>query len=208
MIIKETKEELEQAIHQYLGELEELSDLADRKRRLLNGARARLKVLTLGWEKGETILYAPNVAGEVPLLFKEIMGRLESNGQYEQYIMSVVLNPDGSNSGLVIPFPIAAAEQIRTFRNLDAYYEQFPPITPPEDVKKEETSSANEDALNAIEIIYPDSNVNETETNDGTTQYSGERSSETNQEAAEGAQSHEEGIESAQEASESNDHQA
>lgn len=37
MIIKETKEELEQAIYQYLGELEELSDLADRKRRLLNG---------------------------------------------------------------------------------------------------------------------------------------------------------------------------
>lgn len=208
MIIKETKEELEQAIHQYLGELEELSDLADRKRRLLNGARARLKVLTLGWEKGETILYAPNVAGEVPLLFKEIMGRLESNGQYEQYIMSVVLNPDGSNSGPVIPFPIAAAEQIRTFRNLDAYYEQFPPITPPEDVKKEETSSANEDALNAIEIIYPETNTNEVETNDGTTQHSGERSSETNQEAAEGAQSHEEGIESAQEASESNDHQA
>ena len=208
MIIKETREELEQAIHQYLGELEELSDLADRKRRLLNGARARLKVLTLGWEKGETILYAPNVAGEVPLLFKEIMGRLESNGEYEQYIMSLVLNPDGSNSGLVVPFPIAAAEQIRTFRNLDAYYEQFPPITPPEDVKKEETSSANEDALNAIEIIYPDSNVNETETNDGTTQYSGERSSETNQEATEGAQSYEEGIESAQEASESNDHQA
>lgn len=208
MIIKETKEELEQAIYQYLGELEELSDLADRKRRLLNGARARLKVLGLGWEKEETILYAPNVAGEVPLLFKEIMGRLESNGQYEQYIMSVVLNPDGSNSGLVIPFPIAAAEQIRTFRNLDAYYEQLPPITPPEDVKKEETSSANEEALNAIEIIYPDSNVNETETNDGTTQYSGERSSETNQEAAEGTQSHEEGIESAQEASESNGHQA
>ena len=201
MIIKETKEELEQAIHQYLGELEELSDLADRKRRLLNGARARLKVLGLGWEKGETILYAPNVAGEVPLLFKEIMGRLESNGQYEQYIMSVVLNPDGSNSGLVIPFPIAAAEQIRTFRNLDAYYEQFPPITPPEDVKKEETSSANEEALNAIEIIYPETNTNEVETNDGTTQHSGERSSETNQEAAEGAQSHEEGIES-------NDHQA
>lgn len=208
MIIKETKEELELAIHQYLGELEELSDLADRKRRLLNGARARLKVFTLGWEKGETILYAPNVAGEVPLLFKEIMGRLESNGEYEQYIMSLVLNPDGSNSGLVVPFPIAAAEQIRTFRNLDAYYEQFPPITPPEDVKKEETSSANEDALNAIEIIYPDSNVNETETNDGTTQYSGGRSSETNQEATEGAQSHEEGIESAQEASESNGHQA
>lgn len=208
MIIKETKEELEQAIHQYLGELEELSDLADRKRRLLNGARARLKVLTLGWEKGETILYAPNVAGEVPLLFKEIMGRLESNGQYEQYIMSLVLNPDGSNSGLVIPFPIAAAEQIRTFRNLDAYYEQFPPITPPEDVKKEETSSTNEEALNAIEIIYPETNTNEVETNDGTTQHSGERSSETNQEAAEGAQSHEEGIESAQEASESNDHQA
>lgn len=208
MIIKETREELEQAIHQYLGELEELSDLADRKRRLLNGARARLKVLTLGWEKGETILYAPNIAGEVPLLFKEIMGRLESNGEYEQYIMSLVLNPDGSNSGLVVPFPIAAAEQIRTFRNLDAYYEQFPPITPPEDVKKEETSSANEDALNAIEIIYPDSNVNETETNDGTTQYSGERSSETNQEATEGAQSYEEGIESAQEASESNGHQA
>lgn len=142
------------------------------------------------------------------MLFKEIMGRLESNGQYEQYIMSLVLNPDGSNSGLVIPFPIAAAEQIRTFRNLDAYYEQFPPITPPEDVKKEETSSANEDALNAIEIIYPDSNTNETETNDGTAQHSGERSSETNQEAAEGAESHEEGIESAQEASESNGHQA
>lgn len=208
MIIKETKEELEQAIHQYLGELEELSDLADRKRRLLNGARARLKVLNLGWEKEETVLYAPNVAGEVPLLFKEIMGRLERNGEYEQYIMSVVLNPDGSNGGLVIPFPIAAAEQIRTFRNLDAYYEQFPPITPPEDVKKEETSSANEDALNAIEIIYPDTNTNEMETNDGTTQHSGKRSSETNQEAAEGAQSHEEGNESAQEASESNGHQA
>lgn len=208
MIIKETKDELEQAIHQYLGELEELSDLADRKRRLLNGARARLKVLNLGWEKEETVLYAPNVAGEVPLLFKEIMGRLESNGEYEQYIMSLVLNPDGSNSGLVIPFPIAAAEQIRTFRNLDAYYEQFPPITPPEDVKKEETSSANEEALNAIEIIYPETNTNEVETNDGTTEHSGERSSETNQEAREGAQSHEEGIESAQEASESNGHQA
>lgn len=207
MIIKETREELEQAIHQYLGELEELSDLADRKRRLLNGARARLKVLNLGWEKGETILYAPNVAGEVPLLFKEIMGRLESNGQYEQYIMSVVLNPNGSNSGLVIPFPIAAAEQIRTFRNLDAYYEQFPPITPPENDKKEETFSANEDALNAIEIIYPETNTTEMETNNGTTQHSGERSSETNQEATEGAQSHEEGIESAQEASESNGHQ-
>lgn len=207
MIIKETREELEQAIHQYLGELEELSDLADRKRRLLNGARARLKVLGLGWEKEETILYAPNVAGEVPLLFKEIMGRLESNGQYEQYIMSLVLNPDGSNSGLVIPFPIAAAEQIHTFRNLDAYYEQFPPITPPENDKKEETSSANEDVLNAIEIIYPETNTNEVEINDGTTQHSGEHSSETNQEAAEGTESHEEGNAGNAEGTGSTEHQ-
>lgn len=203
MIIKETREELEQAIHQYLGELEELSDLADRKRRLLNGARARLKVLTLGWEKGETILYAPNVAGEVPLLFKEIMGRLESNGQYEQYIMSVVLNPDGSNSGLAIPFPIAAAETIRTFRNLDAYYEQFPPITPPEDDRREEASSANEDALNTIEIVYPE----EKEFENGTAQHSGERSSETNQEASERTQSPQEGNAGNAEGTGSTEHQ-
>lgn len=199
----QTKEELETLIDQVTTELIGLYDIAEKKRQVIGRARAALKALELGWVLGQTVLYIPNVVGEAPMLFKEIR-RSKVEGDEEFYGLCVSLNPDGSEGSLVAMLPIEVNDDIRVFPNLDAYYEQFPPLAPPENEEKEENSSVNEEALNAIEIIYPE----EKEFENGTNQQSGERTTETSEEASEGAQSSQEGSTGAEEGTDSSEHQS
>lgn len=131
---------------------------------MIGRARAALKALELGWVLGQTVLYMPNVVGEVPMLFKEIQrSKVKDDGEF--YALCVCINPDGSEQGLVTLAPIEVNDNMRVFPNLDAYYEQFPPLTSPESEEKEESSSANEEALNDIEIVYPEEKEIENGTN-------------------------------------------
>lgn len=199
----QTREELETLIDQVTSELIGLYDIAEKKRQMIGRARAALKALELGWALGRTVLYVPNVVGEAPMLFKEIR-RSKVEGDEEFYALCVSLNPDGSEGSLVAMLPIEVNDDIRVFPNLDAYYEQFPPLAPPESEEKEESSSANEEALNDIEIIYPE----EKEFDDGTNQQSGERAPETSEEASEGAKSSQEGSTGTAEGTDGTGHQS
>ena len=197
----QTREELETLIDQVVTELINLYDIAEKKRQMIGRARAALKALELGWVLGQTVLYMPNVVGEAPMLFKEIQRSKVEDDEF--YALCVCINPDGSERGLAILAPIEVHDNIRVFPNLDAYYEQFPPLTPPESEEKEESSSANEEALNDIEIVYPE----EKEFDNGTNQQSGEHSAETSEETSEGAQGSQEGSTGTAEGTDSTEHQ-
>ena len=197
----QTREELETLIDQVVTELINLYDIAEKKRQMIGRARAALKALELGWVLGQTVLYMPNVVGEAPMLFKEIQRSKVEDDEF--YALCVCINPDGSERGLAILAPIEVNDNIRVFPNLDAYYEQFPPLTPPESEEKEESSSANEEALNDIEIVYPE----EKEFDNGTNQQSGEHSAETSEETSEGAQGSQEGSTGTAEGTDSTEHQ-
>lgn len=151
----ETKEELEKFIDEATTELIGLYDIAEKKRQVIGRARTALKALELGWEAGRTVLHIPSVVGEVPMLFKEIRrSKVEDDGEF--HALCVCINPDGSERGLTILVPIEVNDNVTVFPSLDAYYEQFPPLAAPESEEKEETSSVNEEALNGIEIVYPE----------------------------------------------------
>lgn len=150
----ETKEELEKFIDEATAELIGLYDIVEKKRQVIDRARAALKALELGWEVGRTVLYAPNAIGQVPMLFKEIR-RSKIEGDDGFYALCVCINPDGSEGSLVAMFPIEASDSVHVFQTIDAYFEQYPPLTPPEEeVERKEPTPSDEELVNASEIIY------------------------------------------------------
>lgn len=151
----ETREELEKFIDETTTELIGLYDIVEKKRQVIGRARAALKALELGWEVGRTVLHIPSVVGVVPMLFKEIRrSKVEDDGEF--HALCVCINPDGSERGLAILVPIEANDNITVFPNLDAYFEQFPPLTPPEEERTENEDALEESPAEASEIIYPE----------------------------------------------------